>query len=97
MQRTAGEMISLLEAFGLFLGVAPFWGRAFWFEFLGLYLFRCARFWFEVLGGGAFSILGVLVCGLGVVPIPQRAFACAARGRGRSIVNAPYNPRTLFK
>ena len=81
MQRAAGEMISLLEAFGLFLGAVPFPLRAF-----------LVCFW-----GCAFSFSRVLVCGLGVVPIPQRAFACAARGRGRSIVNAPYNPRTLFK
>ncbi|MBQ8035645.1 MAG: hypothetical protein IJ268_01505, partial [Proteobacteria bacterium] len=71
-----------------------FW--AFWFV-----IFGCAFSSLGVLvcdfGGGAFSILGILGLGLGFVPFPRRPFACAARGRGSLIVNAPYNPRTLFK
>ncbi len=90
----------------------PFSVWAFWFVIFGCACFIWA-FWFVIFGcafsslgvlvcdfgGGTFSSLGILGLGLGLdfVPFPLRPFACAARGRGRSIVNAPYNPRTLFR
>ena len=55
------------------------------------------RKWRVKWPGGAIVFLLHLVHRRDFVPLPSRPFAYAARGRGRSIVNAPYNPRTLFK
>ena len=67
------------------------WGCWFWFRYVVLLnVFSPAR---RAAGGDFLLRLLVLVWSFGFV---ERFLACAASGRGRSIVNAPYNPRTLL-